>query len=68
LKESVQAKVAEQIAALNTKRGMKDYEEKTPEEIRKVDADKLKGLTEEQSMLQQHLQSMLDWSQQRQAS
>lgn len=64
----MQAKVAEQISVLNTKRGMKDYEEKTPEEFRKVDADKLKGLTEEQSMLQQHLQSMLDWSQQRQAN
>lgn len=60
-----QAKLAEQIAALNTKRGMKDYEEKTPEEFRRVDAEKLNSLEEEERMLQQHLKSMQEWAQQK---
>lgn len=49
---------------LNTKRGMSDYE-KTPEDIRRADAEKLKSLADEEAMLQQHLKSMLERAQQR---
>ena len=60
-----QAKLAEQIEVLNTKRSMSDYEEKTPEDIRRADAEKLKSLADEEAMLQQHLKSMLERAQQR---
>lgn len=60
-----QAKLAEMITALKTKRSMRDYEEKTPEEFRRADAEKLKSLEQEDATLQQHLKSMQDWAQQR---
>ncbi|EIE18923.1 putative valyl tRNA synthetase [Coccomyxa subellipsoidea C-169] len=63
--QAKQAKLAEQIEVLNTKRSMSDYEEKTPEDIRRADAEKLKSLADEEAMLQQHLKSMLERAQQR---
>ncbi|BDA49044.1 Valine-tRNA ligase [Coccomyxa sp. Obi] len=62
--QAKQAKLAEMITALKTKRSMRDYEEKTPEEFRRADAEKLKSLEEEEATLQQHLKSMLEWAQQ----
>ena len=61
----VQAKLAEVITALKFKRSMRDYEEKTPKEFRRADAEKLKSLEEEEAMLQQHIKSMQEWAQQR---